>query len=280
MPNENKWVPYLMVLPAFLVIAVFVAYPVFNSLVLSFTDGESGKFTWENYTYFFVDPIQRDNIIYTLKIVLITVLLTGIVSFFLAMYLRFSDSWFAKVMGQLTLLPRFIPGLVAVQSVLILIMDGGVVSRIAKLMGFDYNLGWMYTEKAILLMNLWFNIPFSTLISLASLSNVKDSFIESARDIGSGRWQILNKIILPLTYKDILVAMTFVFMGNIGSFTTPFILGGTHPKMLGIALYDQFNAYMSYEKAAALSAIMFVFSLGAAVVYVTSNLKEKRWEKG
>lgn len=280
MPNENKWVPYLMVLPAFLVIAVFVAYPVFNSLVLSFTDGESGKFTWENYTYFFVDPIQRDNIIYTLKIVLITVLLTGIVSFFLAMYLRFSDSWFAKVMGQLTLLPRFIPGLVAVQSVLILIMDGGVVSRIAKLMGFDYNLGWMYTEKAILLMNLWFNIPFSTLIILASLSNVKDSFIESARDIGSGRWQILNKIILPLTYKDILVAMTFVFMGNIGSFTTPFILGGTHPKMLGIALYDQFNAYMSYEKAAALSAIMFVFSLGAAVVYVTSNLKEKRWEKG
>lgn len=277
---ENKWTPYLMVLPAFLVIAIFVAYPVFNSLVLSFTHPETGQFTWDNYSYFFTDDIQQANILYTLKIVFETVIFTGMIGFFLALYLRFSNSWIAKVIGKLTLFPRFIPGLVAVQSVLVLIMDGGVVSRIASLFGLNFNLGWMYSEKAILFMNLWFNIPFSTLIILASLSNVKDSYIEAARDIGSSHFDILKKIILPLSYKDILVAMTFVFMSNIGSFTTPYLLGGTHPRMLGIALYDQFNAYMSYERAAALSAIMFVFSLGAAIVYVTSNLKESRWQKG
>ena len=277
---ENKWTPYLMVLPAFLVIAIFVAYPVFNALVLSFTHPETGQFTWDNYSYFFTDDIQRANILYTLKIVFETVIFTGMIGFFLALYLRFSNSWIAKVIGKLTLFPRFIPGLVAVQSVLVLIMDGGVVSRIASLFGLNFNLGWMYSEKAILFMNLWFNIPFSTLIILASLSNVKDSYIEAARDIGSSHFDILKKIILPLSYKDILVAMTFVFMSNIGSFTTPYLLGGTHPRMLGIALYDQFNAYMSYERAAALSAIMFVFSLGAAIVYVTSTLKESRWQKG
>lgn len=279
MEEENRWRPYIMVLPAFLVVAVFVAYPVFNALKLSFQEKNSQGFTLDHYMYFFTDPLQQQNILYTLKIVVVTVLLTLIFSFLIALYLRFSSSKLSKLVGQLTLLPRFIPGLVAVQSVLILIMDGGVISRIAKLFGSDFNLGWMYTEKAITAMNLWFNIPFSTLIILASLSNVKDSFIESARDIGCGYWSVFTKIILPLVYKDLLVAMTFVFMGNIGSFTTPYLMGGTHPRMLGIALFDQFNSYMEYERAAALSVIMFLFCLGAAIVYVHTNMREHSWEK-
>ena len=125
-------------------------------------------------------------------------------------------------------------------------------------------------------MNLWFNIPFVSLIILASLSNVKRSSIEAARDIGASYLVILQKIIIPMTYKEILVAMTFVFMGNVGSFTTPFLMGGNHPKMLGIALYDQFNSYMDYERTAALSVIMFLICSVAATFYIMSNLKQKR----
>lgn len=280
--EEKKfdWRPYAMVLPAFLVIVLFIAYPVYNSILLSFTDPATKEFTWANYTYFFTEPLQVQNIIYTLKIVVITVVLTAIFAYALATFLRFSKSKIAQIIGSLTLLPRFIPGLVAVQSVLILINDGGVVSRIAKWFGLDFNLGWMYTEKAILFMNLWFNIPFATLIILAALSNVKDSFIESARDAGSNNWEIFTKIMLPLSYKEVIVAMTFVFMSNIGSFTTPYLMGGNNPKMLGIVLFDQFNSYMEYERAAALSVIMFLFCLGSAAVYIWSNLKEDVWEKG
>ena len=79
-----------------------------------------------------------------------------------------------------------------------------------------------------------------------------------------------------MTYKGILVAMTFVFMGNVGSFTTPFLMGGNHPKMLGIAVYDQFNSYMDYERTAALSVIMFLICSVAATFYIMSNLKQKR----
>ena len=125
-------------------------------------------------------------------------------------------------------------------------------------------------------MNLWFNIPFVSLIILASLSNVKRSSIEAARDIGASYLVILQKIIIPMTYKGILVAMTFVFMGNVGSFTTPFLMGGNHPKMLGIAVYDQFNSYMDYERTAALSVIMFLICSVAATFYIMSNLKQKR----
>ncbi|HAZ0949581.1 TPA: ABC transporter permease subunit, partial [Enterococcus faecium] len=131
-------------------------------------------------------------------------------------------------------------------------------------------------ERGIILMNLWFNIPFVTLLILAGLSAIRNASIEAAKDIGASKWQIFLKVILPNTYKDIVVAMTFVFMGNVGSFTTPFLMGGNHPKMLGIALYDQFNSYMDYERTSALSVIMFLICSVSAVVYIVTNLKKEQ----
>ena len=86
-------------------------------------------------------------------------------------------------------------------------------------------------------------------------------------------------MILPLTYRDIFVAATFVFMSNISSFTTPYLMDGNNPQMMGISLYTQFNNG-HYEKAAALSVIMFLFSVLSAIVYVYTNMKENEWEKG
>lgn len=281
MEAEGKrwWVPYALVLPAFLVILLFVIYPMFSAIRLSFIHPETSAFTFENYAYFFEDEIMRGNLFYTLEIVLWTVLFTFIFSYLLAAYLRFSTSRLSRMVGNLTLLPRFIPGLVAVYAVILMIKDAGVLSRIANWFGIQLSLGWMYNMEGIILMNLWFNIPFSTLILLSALSNVKDSYVESLKDVGGNNWHVLTKLMLPMTYKDIFVSMTFVFMGNIGSFTTPFLMGRTNPKMLGVVLYDQFNSYMAYERAAALSVIMFLICSIAAGAYIWSNMKESVWEK-
>lgn len=267
--------PYVLLFPAFSVVLLFIVYPIFTTVVRSFQDSETKAFTWANYRYFLMDPIQQSNLFYTLKIVLITVVLALFFGYGLALYIRFSNSRFSRIMSTLNLVPRFIPGLVAVYSVMMIIRDSGVLNRISKLFGYDFKPGWLFNETGIILMNLWFNIPFVSLIILASLSNVKRSSIEAARDIGASYLVILQKIIIPMTYKGILVAMTFVFMGNVGSFTTPFLMGGNHPKMLGIALYDQFNSYMDYERTAALSVIMFLICSVAATFYIMSNLKQK-----
>ena len=268
--------PYVLLFPAFSVVLLFIVYPIFTTVVRSFQDSETNAFTLANYRYFLMDPIQQSNLFYTLKIVLITVVLALFFGYGLALYIRFSNSRFSRIMSTLNLVPRFIPGLVAVYSVMMIIRDSGVLNRISKLFGYDFKPGWLFNETGIILMNLWFNIPFVSLIILASLSNVKRSSIEAARDIGASYLVILQKIIIPMTYKGILVAMTFVFMGNVGSFTTPFLMGGNHPKMLGIALYDQFNSYMDYERTAALSVIMFLICSVAATFYIMSNLKQKR----
>lgn len=274
----GKIFPYLLILPSLIVLAGVVFYPIGASLLRSF-QLEEGGYGLENYFYFFMDRIQRNNIIYTLEVVFITVVLAIGISYFLAVYLRFSNTWASRMIGRLYLLPRFIPGLVAVNGMIIVIRDSGLFNRVSQLFGLNAQLGLMYNGKGVVLMNLWFNIPFATMLLVASLSKIQDSAIEAARDAGAGKFKILEKMIFPLTYRDIFISATFVFMSNVSSFTTPYLMDGNNPQMMGISLYKQFNNG-HYEKAAALSVIMFLFSLLSAIVYVYTNMKESDWERG
>lgn len=275
----NKFLPYIFVTPSLFFVIVFVLYPILNSILRSFQERGTGEFTLENYSYFFTNLNQQLNILYTLGIVIATVVLSITISYLLALYIRFSQSKISQWLAALNLIPRFIPGMVATYAMIIVIQDAGVISRITNLLGYRVNLGWMYNFRGIILMNLWFNIPFSTLIILAALSGIKDSIIEGARDVGASRWKIFTKMILPLSYKDALIAVTFIFMGNVGSFSTPYLMGGNAPQMLGRVLYNQFN-YPHYERSAALSVIIFIICSLAASFYIYTNMKENEWEKG
>lgn len=165
----------------------------------------------------------------------------------------------------------------------IIISDSGLLNRLSLLLpegSFLYNLkpGLLYNASGIILMNLWFNIPFATMIITAALSGISTSIIESARDVGAGKIRIFFKMILPLSLGDVMIAATFVFMSNISSFTTPYLIGANHPMMLGVYLRKQFSS-RNYELAAAVSVLIFLFSAVSAIVYIHTNLKEKEWQR-
>lgn len=277
--DKKIWAPYAMVFPAFTVMMLVVVIPIINTIMQSFKTAD-GTFTMANYQYFFTSKEAFQSLVFTAVEALSTMILAMVFSFLLALYLRFSKSRISKLIGRLYLLPRFIPGIVAVYAVMNIIKDSGFINRFLQLFGIMYKPGLLYDMKGIILCNLWFNIPFSAMLLSAALFAVADSYVESARDAGCSYWKIFQKIIWPLVYKDVIVAATFILMGQIGAFTIPYLTGPNNPKMLGILLYQQVNTYLDYQKAAALSVLMFLLCLGGAVVYIKSNMKEEVWEKG
>lgn len=270
---------YGMVIPAFLVVMLTVTYPIISAVIQSFQDEKTGAFTLDNYAYFFTEPAQLKNLLFTLFVVFVTVAIAIVVAYLLALYLRFTKSKIAKTIGTLYLVPRFVPAMCAVYAMITIIRDSGLINRIGLLFGMDIKLGTIYHASGIITMNLWFNIPFAAMMITAGLGAIPDSIIEGARDVGAGKFKTFTSMILPLSIKDVIIAATFVFMTNVGSFTTPYLMGGNSPKMLGIALFDQFNKYLAYNRSAALSVIMFLICSVSAGVYIYTNLKEQDWEK-
>lgn len=272
-----------MLAPALIVALGIVIYPIINTIIKSFQDPKTGAFTLANYSYLFTNKLARAHIWYTIWVTVLTVVLAIAFSYLLAMYLRFSDSKIAGLIRRVYLLPRFVPVLVAVYALKMVLSDSGLINRLSLLLPessalYDLKPGLLYNAKGIIIANLWFNIPFATMIISAALSGISSSIIESARDVGAGRLRIFFKMILPLSISDVMIAATFVFMSNVSSFTTPYLIGANHPMMLGVFLRKQFSS-RKYELAAAISCLIFLFSSISAIVYIYTNLKEKEWEK-
>jgi len=284
--SKNNWKRNLFIIgaliPPLLVSLGMVIYPIIQTVIQSFQDPETKAWTFGNYVYLFTEKVPKAAIWYTFENAVLTVVLSVSISYLLALYMRFSDSKISKMIGNLYLLPRFIPSLVAVYAMMTIIKDSGLLNRLSLLLPetsklYNFKPGMLYNMKGIQFMNLWFNIPFATMIIVAALSGISESIIESARDIGAGKLRVFFQFILPLSYKDVLIAVTFVFMSNISSFTTPYIIGPNHPQFLGVYLRKLFSN-MDYELAAAVSVVIFLFSSASAFVYLYTNMKEQAWE--
>ncbi len=276
---KQKAFALALVLPAFLVVCMLVGYPIARSVQVSLQDPKTHALSFINYHQILTEPFMVGNITYTLVVVAFTVLITGVVSYLLALYITFIDSPVARLVSKLYLIPRFIPTIVAVYAIMNVVKDTGALNRIAlALFGIDWKPGLMYTQKGIILANCWFNIPFSVMLIGASLQGIPRSIIESARDVGAGKLRVFFTMIFPLSVNDFLIAITFVFMGNVASFTTPYLMGARAPIMLGVALQQEFSSFQNIERSAAISVFLFVISSAMGGFYIYRSLKTNRWE--
>lgn len=135
-------------------------------MIQSFQDEKTGEFTLDNYLYFFTEPMQIRNILYTLFVVLMTVVIAIVVAYLLALYLRFVKSKVARTIGTLYLLPRFVPAMCVVYAMITIIRDSGLVNRIGTLFGLNIKLGLMYHASGISTINIYQGLVTRRLIEV------------------------------------------------------------------------------------------------------------------
>ena len=77
-----------MVLPAFSIMVLVVVFPIVNTVARSFRTTD-GRFTLDNYVYFFTSAEALQSLLFTLAEALTVMALSVVLSFLLALYLRF-----------------------------------------------------------------------------------------------------------------------------------------------------------------------------------------------
>ncbi|SEN84281.1 ABC-type spermidine/putrescine transport system, permease component I [Amphibacillus marinus] len=263
-----------LVMPSFLTLLVLVAYPVMMSVRTSLQN-RAGEWSWDNYRYIFTEPLISQNIRHTMFVTIISCFFVLIIAYGIALYLRFSTRFFSKLINKLYLIPMFIPGVIAVYGFINFYRNNGWVAR---LIGTDNMLPIIYHVRGLIMINVWFNIPFTTMLLLSALQGIPNSIIEGARDVGATKWQLFIRFILPLSYKTMLVAITFLFMGIIGSFTAPFLIDRNAPQMLGVSMQQHFSVFNEIGQSSSLAVFMFLLSSAVGCFYIWSNMKHSKKE--
>lgn len=198
---------YLYLLPAFLVITVFVIYPMIRSVYMSFfTDFNIFKqtgtgFGLESYIKVLKDSKFLLGVKNTFTYTLFTVPISIALSLFIAVLLNTRiKGW--KIFQNAFFIP-YVTNLIAIGLAFQFLFHSqyGLINIVATGLGFE-SVQWLndvkYSMPALIIFGVWAGLAFKIVVFLAGLQNIDKQYFEAARVDGANPWQIFRRVTVPL----------------------------------------------------------------------------------
>lgn len=279
----------LLVAPPILVLAFLIVVPALQATTFSlglvpsdnitFATGQhlikSDSPTLDVYRNLLASQFIRDDLALTIWITVIAVVFVAIVGYVLALYVRFGGGRLPQLVRSLYLIPMFVPVVIASYAAVTFYVDRGFLNALLHAVGIPY-VSPAYKPMGVVLTQVWFNIPFAVLMLGSGLDGIEQELIEAAHDVGAGFLTVLWRIVLPMNVVPLLIVLTFTFIGVIGSFTIPFLIGPNAPQMMGVAIQAYFSNYNQPQPAVAMAVVLFLIAAAAGAVYVWATSRSNK----
>lgn len=224
----------ILISPAFIFLAVMMAYPFVYAVYLSFTDKEVGgpaNFTGlENYQKLFGTTLFAKTVTNSLVYTFFALLLKFLGGLALAMLLNrpFIGQNIARA---LMLLPWILP--TAFSTLIwqwVLSPSASVVNEVlvSKLGLISQPLPFLRNETwamaSIIAVNVWRGLPFFGITFLAAIQSVSSEILEASRIDGASSWQSFWRITFPMILPVVTIVLLISTIGTLGDFDLPFLL--------------------------------------------------------
>lgn len=245
--KQRFWVPWVYLLPALLIMAVFIIYPMINTVSLSFKDRTGTQSAavnctpdqpcwgdFENYRYALTDPEMvtalRNNALWLLLMVPGTVLV-GMLFAVLSDRVRYEA--LAKSIIFMPMAISFIGAGIIWRFVYNI--ETGSGSQIGILNAIIVALGgkpvaWLsnplVNNYALMVVGVWLWAGFCMTILSAALKSVPSELLEAARVDGANEWRVFSKITVPVIMPTIVVVTTTMVINVLKVFDIVFVLTG------------------------------------------------------
>jgi putative spermidine/putrescine transport system permease protein len=227
--------------------------------------------TLRHYRSLFALPGFWASVGYTFYYALVPTVVGTALSIYLALQLR--KRFRGKGIFQyIYKLPLMIPYLVGVALTIVIFANGGILARFLYFTGLiestrDFpRILYSHSGWGIMIVYLWKQIPFSTLIIYSVLMGLGRESEEASATLGANAWQTFWHVTLPQIMPGIVSATVIVFAFNFGSFEVPFILGGGFPNTLPVEAWRAFEDADYSRRLRAMAIVMFIGLVSSAVL--------------
>lgn len=273
--------PYLFLLPYLLIFAVFWAWPIISSFLLSFHDNRLGASTgvsvsnWQRVfgDEFFYTALKNTLMILVVQVPLMLAAATGLAVALNSRLLR------AKGFFRFAFFAPLVVGTVPYSAMFKLLFNGdfGAVNHALHHAGLP-TVDWLNQPApaltVIVLALLWRWTGYNAIILLAGLQSIREDVYEAASIEGASGWQQFCFITLPLLRPTLLFTMVLSVIGTLTLFTEPQLITSGGPgnatMTLGTYLYQQGFRSFNFGYASALAYTIAV--LAAAFSFLQLRL--------
>ncbi|MBX5455751.1 MAG: sugar ABC transporter permease [Thermogemmatispora sp.] len=270
---------YLFLLPALLIFALFVWYPVVLGFVMSFQSVDlinpATWVGWANYRHVFADPLFAIAWRNTLAFTGYALLFGYLVPLVLALAInemRHGKSYFRLAFY----LPVMLPPIVTVFLWRWMYdPDSGLLNALLSLVHLPGRL-WLEDPQtalpALVVVATWSAAGSTMLVYLAALQGVPASLYEAAEIDGAGFWRRLWHVTLPCIRPIMLLMLVLQIIATMQVFIEPFTItdGGPQHATLSILLLIYTYAFQNadFGEASALSVLLFLVLAAFGLIYL------------
>ena len=211
-------------------------------------------------------------IIVTLKLASITTIILLIIGTPLAWWLSQTQIKLKVFIESIVALPLVLPPTVLGFYLLIALSPDGVIGSLWSYIT-DSPLSFSFT--GLVIGSVIYSMPFVVQPLQASFEMVGKPLQQAAYTLGANRIDTFRSVVLPLSIRGFIVAITLGFAHTVGEFGVVLMIGGNIPDMtqvLSIVIYDHVEA-LEYTQAHNYSLGLIVFSF--VVLFITYSLNKK-----
>ena len=291
--NSRNALGLLFMLPAAILLVLFLTYPLILGIWLGFTDTKIGREgVWiglENYRFLLGDDsVTQLALFNTLFYTFVASLLKFVLGLWLAILLN-EQLPFKTFFRTIILLPYIVPTALSALAfwwiydaqfsvVSWLLMKAGLIDHYINFLGDPWN-----ARFSAIAANVWRGVPFVAITLLAGLQTISPSLYEAAAIDGASGWQRFRFITLPLLTPIIAVVMTFSVLFTFTDFQLIYVLtrGGplnaTH--LMATLSFQRAISGGALGEGAAIAIAMVPFLL-ASILFSYFGLQRKAWQQG
>ena len=282
MRSRNRATPYILLSPFLVTFAVFLAYPLARSLLLStertFGPGAGASVGLENFRMLLSDPLfwkaARNTLIFTAGSVFVQLPLALLLALALNRPGLRGRALYRLIFFSPQLVGLVFSGMLA--SLMFEKKTGLVNSLLHRAFGFDPDFSWLQVHvlPMLIITALWMYVGFNMIYFLAALQNVDRSLTEAARIDGANATQRFWHVTLPAIRPVGTFVVLLSIIGSVRLFELPFIIFGQTPyggagpenRALTLVMYLYQQAFevgdLGYASAIGWLIAVFLFTVG------------------
>ncbi|PWH07921.1 sugar ABC transporter permease [Brachybacterium endophyticum] len=278
---------YIMLAPVLVLLGTFVVWPAIQAIYLSFFDWSfytPSQFVGvKNYADVLGDDRFWQAIGRGLVFVVMTVPVSLVLSFLIAS-LAVSVSRRVSTLLKISIyIPSVISGVIAsITFVMIYDYSGGILNALINVVGLP-NQAWLGDPRwalgAIALPAVWLGLGISTLIMIAALLDVPQSFYEAAELEGASWWQRTRYITVPQIKNVLLFLLVTGFVASIQQYELPLVMTAGGPQhateLPNLFIFNHFrkDTYVGYSIAAAMLLFAVLGSISSVIFRIVNSEK-------
>lgn len=180
-----------------------------------------------------------------------------------------------RLIGFLFQMNLTVPHVVGAVGLLYLVSQSGAFARLAYAGGLITAPGQFPALThdpwaiGVILLYVWKEVPFITLILLANLQSIGADHAATARSLGASPWQTFRHVTLPMLRPGLLAASALVFAFAFGAYEIPLLLGASAPKALPVLAWQSHTNVdlAARPEAAAMAVIIALIGLCLLLAY-------------